>query len=143
MRPGGELFIREGHPVLWAMDDPRPDHLPVLAFPYFETAGVSFSDDETYVDHDEPLASSEIIHFNHGLAEILNALWSNGFEITLFEEHDTVPWTALGDLVLGTPGVGWAAWVGVYGLAPLGAKLVTTSMNIVAAVIVRSSMPIE
>ena len=36
-----------------------------------------------------------------------------------------------------------SAWVGVYALAPLGAKLVTTSMNIVAAVMVRSSIPIE
>ena len=36
-----------------------------------------------------------------------------------------------------------SACVGVYALAPLGAKFVTTSMNIVAAVIVWSSIPIE
>ena len=34
-----------------------------------------------------------------------------------------------------------SAWVGVNGFAPLGAKLVTTSMNMVDAVIVLSSMP--
>jgi len=33
LRPGGRLFIREGHPVLWALDDPRPDGLLVLAYP--------------------------------------------------------------------------------------------------------------
>ena len=98
LRPGGELFIREGHPVLWALDDPRDDGLVVLEHPYFETEGVHFTDeDTTYVDHDEPLSAPEIVHFNHGLAEIFNALWSNGFEITLFEEHDSVPWSALGD----------------------------------------------
>jgi len=97
LRPGGELFIREGHPVLWALDDVRSDALVVLDFPYFETEGVSISDDETYVDHDEPLPFTEIIHFNHGLAEIFNALWSAGMEITLFEEHSTVPWNAMGD----------------------------------------------
>ena len=97
LRPGGELFIREGHPVLWALDDPRPDGLPVLAFPYFETDGVHFSEEETYVDQDGPLASPDIVHFNHGLAEIFNALWSAGLEITMFEEHDTVPWNPLGD----------------------------------------------
>jgi apolipoprotein N-acyltransferase len=32
-----------------------------------------------------------------------------------------LPWTALGDLVLGTPAVGWAAWVGVYGATLLPA----------------------
>ena len=97
LRPGGELFIREGHPVLWAMDDPRPDGLVALAYPYFETDGVRFSQDATYVRHDEPLAAPVIIHFNHGLAEIFNALWSAGLEITLFDEHDSVPWPALGD----------------------------------------------
>lgn len=97
LRPGGGLFIREGHPVLWAMDDPRPDRLVALEFPYFETEGVSFTDDRTYVAHDAPLDAPDIVHFNHGLAEIFNALWASGFEITSFEEHDTVPWPALGD----------------------------------------------
>jgi len=97
LRPGGELFIREGHPVLWALDDPRPDGLPLLAFPYFETDGVRFSEVDTYVDQSEDLAAPDIVHFNHGLAEIFNALWGAGFEITLFEEHTSVPWNPLGD----------------------------------------------
>jgi 2-polyprenyl-3-methyl-5-hydroxy-6-metoxy-1,4-benzoquinol methylase len=97
LRRGGELFIREGHPVLWALDDPRPDGLVALEFPYFETDGVPFSEDLTYVEHEGVLSAPDIVHFNHGLAEIFNALWSNGMEITLFEEHDTVPWSALGD----------------------------------------------
>lgn len=97
LRPGGRLFIREGHPVLWAMDDPRPDGLVVLEFPYFETGGVPFSEEVTYVDHDAPLAAPDIVHFNHGLAEIFNAVWVAGLEITAFDEHDSVPWPALGD----------------------------------------------
>jgi SAM-dependent methyltransferase len=97
LRDGGELFMREGHPVMWTLDEQRPDGLLAIEYPYFETAGIPFSETETYVDHDAPLASPDTVSFNHGLAEIFNALWSNGFEITLFEEHDTVPWTALGD----------------------------------------------
>lgn len=97
LRRGGELFIREGHPVLWAMDDPRPDGLVALEYPYFESEGVPFSEEKTYVGHDGELASPDIVHFNHGLAEIFNALWSQGMEITLFDEHDSVPWPALGD----------------------------------------------
>jgi SAM-dependent methyltransferase len=97
LRPNGELFIREGHPVLWAIDDPRPDGLVVLAYPYFETEGVAFSEATTYVDHDEPLQAPDIVHFNHGLAEIFNALWDAGLDIIMFVEHDTVPWAALGD----------------------------------------------
>jgi len=97
LRPGGRLFIREGHPMLWTLADPRPDGLVAVEFPYFETAGVHFSEPVTYVPHDEPLASPDIVHFNHGMAQIMTALMNVGMVITAFEEHDTVPWNPLGD----------------------------------------------
>ena len=43
LRPGSPLFIREGHPVLWSLCDPRPDGLLVVEFPYFETGGTCSS----------------------------------------------------------------------------------------------------
>jgi hypothetical protein len=86
--------------MLWTLDDPRPDGLVVVAFPYFETDGVVFSETVTYVEHDEPLSAPDIVHFNHGLSEIFGALWAAGFGITLFEEHDSVPWNALGDAMV-------------------------------------------
>src|SRR6478672_2154446 len=36
LRPGGRLFIREGHPMLWTLDEKRTDVLAV-EYPYFET----------------------------------------------------------------------------------------------------------
>ena len=45
LKPGGRLFIREGHPVLWALDDTRTDDLLVMGFPYFETAEALASDE--------------------------------------------------------------------------------------------------
>lgn len=95
LRPGGRLFIREGHPMLWALADPRPDELLVIEFPYFETEGVRFSEPVTYVDHDEPLTSPDIVHFNHGLAAVIMALMDAGLRLTAIEEHDTVPWNPL------------------------------------------------
>jgi len=97
LRPGGRLFIREGHPMLWTLADPRPDGVVAVEFPYFETAGVHFSEPVSYVQHDEPLASPSIVHFNHGMAQIMMALINAGMPITAFEEHDSVPWNPLGD----------------------------------------------
>ncbi len=97
LRPGGQLFIREGHPMLWALSDPRPDGLLVVEYPYFETEGVPFSEEHSYVDHAEPLAAPDIIHFNHGIAEVITALMDVGMELSAIEEHDTVPWNPLGD----------------------------------------------
>jgi len=100
LRPGGRLFLREGHPVLWALADPRPDGLLVLEYPYFETAGVHFSEPTSYVEHDDPLASPDIVHFNHGLAEIITAVMDAGMVLTAIEEHDSVPWNPLGDAMV-------------------------------------------
>jgi SAM-dependent methyltransferase len=97
LRPGGRLFMREGHPVLWALDDPRPDGLVVLEFPYVETAGTRFVEPTTYVDHEGEVASPETIQFNHGLGQVVTALLRRGMAITALEEHDSVPWPALGD----------------------------------------------
>ncbi|MFZ9630299.1 MAG: class I SAM-dependent methyltransferase [Ilumatobacteraceae bacterium] len=108
LRPGGQLFIREGHPVLWSLCDPRPDHLLVVEFPYFEVAdGTRFAEPTTYVAHDGELASPETVQFNHGLAEIFNALWDAGLDITLFEEHRSVPWNATGWMVADDDGEYW------------------------------------
>lgn len=99
LRPGGELFIREGHPMLWAADDPRDDGLITIEYPYFETTGTPFSDTKTYVEHDGEIQATGIISFNHALSEIFNALWDSGMQITMFDEHDSVPWKAQGDLM--------------------------------------------
>ncbi|MCE9622076.1 MAG: class I SAM-dependent methyltransferase [Actinomycetia bacterium] len=97
LKPGGFLFIREGHPVLWSLCDPREDGLLVIEFPYFANEGTVFTEATTYVEHEGELAAPTIVSFNHGLAEIFNALWRAGLHITLFEEHRSVPWNPLGD----------------------------------------------
>jgi hypothetical protein len=30
LRPGGRLFMREGHPMLWTLSDPREDGVLVV-----------------------------------------------------------------------------------------------------------------
>ena len=96
LRPGGRLFIREGHPMLWALSDPRDDNLVVVEFPYFETEGTVFVEEKSYVEHEGDLASPTIVHFNHGLAEIITALMDAGLVLVAIEEHDSVPWNPLG-----------------------------------------------
>jgi len=105
LRPGGRLFIREGHPALWSMCDPREDELLVVEFPYFETEGTHFVEETTYVEHEGLLASPATVGFNHGLGEIFNAVWDAGLTITAFEEHRSVPWNPLGAAFVEVPGV--------------------------------------
>ena len=53
LAPGGRLFIREGHPVLWALADPLPDGRLELGLPYFERAEpLVWDEGGTYVETD-------------------------------------------------------------------------------------------
>jgi SAM-dependent methyltransferase len=102
LRPGGRLFIREGHPVLWGMSDPRPDGLLVMEYPYFETSGTVFVEDETYAGTGT-LSAPETVIFNHGLGEIFTALTDAGLAVTALEEHREVPWNPLDDAMIPSP----------------------------------------
>jgi SAM-dependent methyltransferase len=96
LRPGGRLFLREGHPMLWALGDSRPDGLLAVEYPYFETAEPLIVDEPgTYVQTDVEMTVTLSHSWNHGIGEIITALMSAGMTLTAFEEHDSVPWEAL------------------------------------------------
>ena len=96
LRPGGRLFLREGHPVLWALDDERDDDLLVLAHPYGETEQPSVWDtDGTYVETDREFRHTRTLEWNHGLGEVVTAVLDHGLRLTSLVEHDSVPWEAL------------------------------------------------
>jgi SAM-dependent methyltransferase len=94
LEPGGRLFMREGHPVLWSMCEPRPDGLLVIDYPYFEAEGVIFEEDTSYAGT-ATLAEPRAMSFNHGLGEIFTALSDAGLRVTHLEEHREVPWNPL------------------------------------------------
>jgi SAM-dependent methyltransferase len=96
LAPGGRLFVRDGHPMLWALADTRPDRLLVVEYPYFERPEPSvWTDGGTYVQTDVTFETTTVHEWNHGLGEILTALLSRGLRITGLAEHDSVPWDAL------------------------------------------------
>ncbi len=96
LKPGGRLFLREGHPMLWSLADPGPDGRLVVDLPYFELAEPSVWDESgTYVETDAVFAATVTHEWNHGLGEIVQALLDQGLQITGLVEHDSVPWNAL------------------------------------------------
>ena len=95
LEPGGRLFVREGHPMMWAIDDRRTDVLS-LGYAYFQTPE-PWDEEEpgTYVETDVEFVHTRAISWNHGLGETVTALLSRGFELTGLVEHRSVPWDAL------------------------------------------------
>jgi SAM-dependent methyltransferase len=95
LRPGGWLFIREGHPVLWALDERIAGRL-ALDFPYFERQEpLVWDEGGTYVETDVQFKHTVTHSWNHGLGEIVTALHDAGMQLTTLVEHDSVPWEAL------------------------------------------------
>ncbi len=94
LKPGGRLFIREGHPMLWSLDETADPAWPRYA--YFETTEpLQWVQTKTYVDTDTTIAHSTTHSWNHSLGEIITALLEHGMKLTAFTEHDSVPWNAI------------------------------------------------
>ncbi len=116
LRPGGRLFIREAHPVLWASIVVPVGADPVdraqqrwitgagrdtvaLELPYFEQEqGMAWHEEATYAG-DDVVTSPDTLEWNHGLGEIITALFDAGLQLTSFTEHDSVPYLALPGLM--------------------------------------------
>ncbi|MFZ1283850.1 MAG: methyltransferase domain-containing protein [Propionicimonas sp.] len=123
LRPGGRLFVRDGHPVLHSLlavrvADEHPDRdqqptisgpgslTPALELPYFEQSeAVRWRDEFTYAGA-ERVESPESLEWNHGLAEIVTAVLGAGLQLTSLVEHDSVPWEALPGLMERDPATG-------------------------------------
>lgn len=67
--PGGRLFLRERHPVLWSLDYDPHDML-VIGHSYFETAEpIVDVEDTTYVETESRPQNTVTHSWNHGFAE--------------------------------------------------------------------------
>jgi SAM-dependent methyltransferase len=96
LKPGGRLFLREGHPMMWSLDENRPDGGLAVEFAYFERPEpLVYEENGTYVATGDTVFTENVTHtWNHGLSEIMGALTGNGLVITGFAEHDSAPWDA-------------------------------------------------
>ncbi len=97
LRPGGRLFMREGHPMLFTIDETVTDAL-VVRYPYVEVPEpLVFDEGTTYVETTREFTNTTTHEWNHGLGEVVTALLDAGMRLTMLVEHDSVPWMALPD----------------------------------------------
>ncbi|MEM1435442.1 MAG: class I SAM-dependent methyltransferase [Pseudomonadota bacterium] len=100
LAPGGRLYLREGHPMLWAMED-RADSELRVHYPYFETTEPMVWDDTvTYTGPEEVLTETRNYEWNHGLGEIVTAVIDAGMRVDRLDEHQGCEWQAMPHMVL-------------------------------------------
>jgi len=108
LRPGGTFYIRESHPSLWSLsfpiEDPHNEAL-IIEYPYFEVADpVGWDTDDSYLGS-ASLTNTQTYEWNHGIAEIMQALTGPGLQIDLYEEHRFLEWQGLHHMSQGADGL--------------------------------------
>jgi SAM-dependent methyltransferase len=96
LRPGGRLFVRDSHPMLFALDETDSRERIFVEYPYFERPEPLVLDDAgTYVETDTTFTATQSMAWSHGLGETITALQDAGLQFVSLAEHDSVPWEAL------------------------------------------------
>ena len=94
LRPGGSLYLAEGHPTAYVFDDATrsPDGMPGLFAPYFSREPVVSEDPHDYVDPNARLANATIYNWIHTLGDVVTSLIASGMNLDWLHEHDAVAW---------------------------------------------------
>lgn len=92
LAPDGKFVFAEFHPALWMLDE----RFTTIQYSYFND-GPILTQEETYTDGGEGQFMNSV-SWNHSLAEVFNALWTQGLHIDQFQEYDFTPWNCFPNL---------------------------------------------
>jgi SAM-dependent methyltransferase len=99
LAPGGELYFADAHPALRVLEEKAGqlvvtyDHRTPVERP------LTFTEATTYTGDPTIMANQQSHEWMHPLSAILGGLIDAGMTITMFREHDIVPWQALPSMV--------------------------------------------
>jgi SAM-dependent methyltransferase len=107
IKPGGALYLAEGHPAALVFDDLAPPHggLPGWFAPYFLREPLVVDDPTDYADANARLQNARSYSWMHPLGDVVTALLEAGLMLRWLHEHDAVPWRMFKLLVEGADGL--------------------------------------
>lgn len=94
LKPQGKFVFVEFHPVVWMFDN----DFKTVGYNYFNTGAIIETESGTYADRNAAF-SHEYVCWNHGMAEVLNSLISNGLAIDSMDEFDYSPYNCFSHTV--------------------------------------------
>ena len=88
LRPGGQLYLFEFHPVKWMIEGGAPTAVELRDDYFTPPAGYRDAGGVTYADATAPAAATPTIQWNHPIGEVVTALIQAGLRIDSLAELD-------------------------------------------------------
>lgn len=93
LKPNGKLIFVEFHPFVWTMNP----ELTEIEYSYFNNEAIIEESTGTYADVTSSISYTEV-SWNHGLAEVFQALKNNNIHIEDFKEYNYSPYNSFKNL---------------------------------------------
>ena len=94
LKPGGSLYLAEGHPAALVLDDEalQPDGRPGFFLPYFHTEPMLLHNTADYADPTARLINSNTCEWIHPIGAVVTSLITAGLRLDWLHEHDAITW---------------------------------------------------
>lgn len=94
LRPGGRLYLLEGHPTMLQFDMMADTLKLQLDWRTPTAQPLVWDDSQTYTGDPRPLTNVRTYEWLHPLSSVVNALVGAGLSIDFLNEHDVIVWKA-------------------------------------------------
>lgn len=107
LKPGGKLYLAEGHPAAFVFDDATrmPDGRPGFFAPYFGRQPIVVDDVRDYSDPAARLRNARQYNWIHPLGDVVAGLHAAGLQLEWLREHECVTWQMFDCLVPDSSGL--------------------------------------
>ncbi len=96
LRPGGELYFADLHPTFAVLDMREGQLVPAFDYQTPANAPLAFTTPTTYTGDPTIMTNQDTREWIHALSTIIGSLLDAGLSLTMFREHEVLPWSAPG-----------------------------------------------
>jgi hypothetical protein len=102
LAPGGELYFADAHPGFNVLEEHAGKYAPTWDYQTPADRPLQFVNETTYTADPTVMSHQSTREWIHSLSAVLGGLIDAGLAITMFREHDVLPWQGLRSLVPAT-----------------------------------------
>jgi SAM-dependent methyltransferase len=105
LTPGGELYFADAHPGFNVLEEVAGKLVPTYDFQTPADRPLHFVNHTTYTGDPTIMSHPSTREWIHSLSAVLGGLIDAGLAITMFREHEVMPWRGLTSLVPASEGM--------------------------------------